>query len=407
MDFSILIPTIEIGPPYKGPMAGLRRYSYSLVQSLANQDVDLHIITTSALPSDDQLLERENVKFYNLPPQISARGMYSTQTHFYAKNHRHFSKQAYEVFKQLNKKIDFSLIHSTEVSAYAFAKAKSKKEFTIPLIISLHGAVTTGNLKSRLFVKRPYSKLLRRVARDCDKIVSPSNSLLKKVKRLDKIAEGKVEIIPQSIDCKKFSQIPKLEDIEHFKDKYDLLQSQNIILIQGPFIPRKAQHEVVKYFPEIVKSNPDTIFLIVGEGPTLQKIKEEVINLKIDEEVRITGYVNNHELLLAYHASNILLYPAKEGSFGTPLIEAMACGLPIVAVDNTPMNEMLPPDCGWFYSPDNEREMVVKINEIVKNKEERQRITFSSKKHALEKYDYKIVGKKIIKFYKRTVKELQ
>ena len=181
MDFSIFIPTIEIGPPYVGPMAGLRRYTYSLVQSLVNQKIDIHIATTSELPKDDEILNRDNVHFYNLPTQISARGAYSTQTHFYAKNHRRFSKQAFEIFKTLQDEINFSLIHATEGAAYAFSKAKKKRKLKIPIIVSMHGAVTTGNLKSRIFVKRPYSRLLRRIAGSCNRIITNSFSLLERI----------------------------------------------------------------------------------------------------------------------------------------------------------------------------------------------------------------------------------
>ncbi len=405
MSFSIFIPTIEIGPPYIGPMAGLRRYSYSLVKSLVNHDIDIHIASTTELPSDDELLNRENIHFYKLPPQISARGAYSTQTHFYAKNHRRFSKQALSIFQQINKEKQFSLIHSTEASGYAFAKAKRKKHIEIPLILSVHGAVTTGNLKSRLFVKRPYSRILRRTVGHCNVIITNTPSLLDKIKRLTKKIKERVETVPHSLNCKKFSQIPKLEDVEDFRDKYDLNLGKAIVLMQGPFISRKSQHEVIEFFPSIMREFPNTTFLIVGEGPLLQNIKENIVNLQIEDSVRITGYINDDELLLAYHISDVLLYPAKEGGFGTPLIEAMASGLPIVAADKPPMNEMLPPDCGWLYPQNDMAKIVDIVNELISNKEASQQIVFETQKYALKNYDHQIVGKKLMKIYKDTLEE--
>lgn len=405
MDFSIFLPTIEIGPPYIGPMAGLRRYSYSLVQSLVNQNIDIHIVTTSDLPENDEILSRENIHIYNLPPQISARGAYSTQTHFYAKNHRRFSKQAFEIFQTLQDEIDFSLIHATEGAAYAFTKAKKKNKLKVPLIVSIHGAVTTGNFKSRLFVKRPYSRLLRKIVGSCDLIVTNSYSLLEKIKRLPKGTKEKTEIVFHSLNCKKFSQIPKLEDIEDFRDKYDLNLGKVTFLLQGPYITRKSQHEIIQYFPEIIEYHPDSIFLIIGEGPLLLRIKEEIVDLGIEESVRITGYINEEELHLAYHTSDILLYPATEASFSTPLIEAMASGLPVIAVDAPPMNEMLPPDVDWLY-PSNQKDLLVeKVVDIIEDKEASQQIAFESRKHALEKYDYNIVGKRIKKVYLKVIKE--
>lgn len=407
MDFSIFITTIEIGPPYVGPMAGLRRYAYSLVQALANQNIEIHIATTTKLPSDDELMNRENIIFYLLPEQISARGAYSTLTNFNARNHRKFSKQAFEVFTELSGEQKISLIHAMEVSALSFAIAKKKEQLNIPLIVSIHGAVTTGNLKSRLWVKRPYTKLLRKIVKYCDHIITNSKSLLDKIKHLPKRTDEKVILVHHTLNCKKFSQIPKIEDTENFRDKYDLTPDKTIILLQGPYITRKSQYEVVDYFPEILKRHPDTDFLIIGNGPLLKNIKEKVVDLKIEEAVRITGYIKDEELILAYHVSSILLYPAKEGSFGTPLIEAMASGLPVIAMDRPPMNEMLPPQSGWLYPPNKREQIVDKVLKIVQNKEIIEETIFKSQNHALKNYDYSIVGKNLIKIYKKILKQLE
>ena len=256
-------------------------------------------------------------------------------------------------------------------------------------------------------MKRPYSKLLRQIVKYCDKIVTNSMSLLDKVKKLPDKAEDKVELVHHSLNCKKFSQIPNLEDIENFKDKYDLNQAKTIILLQGPYITRKSQNEVIGYFPDILKEHKDTNYLIIGEGPLLPKIKEEVVNLNIDDSTVITGYISDEELLVAYHISDILIYPAQEGSFGTPLIEAMASGLPVIAIDKPPMNEMLPPDSGWLYERNNQEMFLEKVSDIIKNKKVIQKTTYKLQKHALMKYDYPVVGKKLVKVYSKTIKENQ
>jgi len=405
MNFSIFVSTIEIGPPFIGPMAGLRRYTYSLIQALANQDIEIHIATTTKLSSDDDLMNRENIHFYFLPEQISARGTYSTLTHFNARNHRKFSKQAFDVFTELSEDKEFALIHAMEVAALSFAIAKKKEELNIPLVVSVHGAVTTGNLKSRLWVKRPYSKLLRKIVKFCDYNITNSMSHLDKIKRLPKKTEEKTILIHHAINCKKFSQIPKIEDTDKFRDKYDLPQDKTTILLQGPYITRKSQYEIIDYFPEVLKRQPKTNFLIIGDGPLLTEIKAKIVNLKIDDSTRITGYIKDEELNLAYHVSNILLYPAREGCFGTPLIEAMASGLPVIAMDRPPMNEMLPPDIGWLYPPEKKEQIVDKILQIIQNKKTIEQITFKSQNHALKHYDYSVIGKALVKNYKKIIKQ--
>ena len=117
--------------------------------------------------------------------------------------------------------------------------------------------------------------------------------------------------------------------------------------------------------------------------------------------------IDDKELILAHHVSNILLYPAKEGSFGTPLIEAMASGLPVIAMDRPPMNEMLPLDSGWLYPPNKREQIVDKVLQIVHGKERRDEITFKLRNHALKNYDYAVIGKKLVKTYKKIIKQFE
>ena len=405
MSFSVFIPTLEIGPPYTGPMVGLRRYAYSIVHSLSNYNIEVHVVTTSKLPPNDQLLEKENVYFHYVPTKISSRGVYSTKTHMFAKNHIKFSKDAFKIFEQLHYKNPFDLIHSTELSVYAFAQAKKRDRLNIPLLMSAHGPVTTGTLKSKLFVLRRYRRLLRKTIKYCDAIISSSFSLLNKAGKLPDTLKSKVYIIPAPLNCKIYSQIPKIEDIEGFRDKYHLKQGNPTVLLLGPFIPRKLQLDVVDFFPDILAEEPKTMFLVIGNGPLLPKIKEKIVDYEIDESTVITGYVNDKELLIAYNISDLLLYPAEEGSFGTPIVEAMASGIPVITGDAPPMNEMLPPGSGWLF-PLNRKDILVDIvAKILKSKEESLQFAFETKKHALKNYDYSVVGKKLIKTYKMIVKD--
>ena len=100
-----------------------------------------------------------------------------------------------------------------------------------------------------------------------------------------------------------------------------------------------------------------------------------------------------------------MLYPGREGSFGISIIEALASGLPIVAADHPPMREMLPKDCDCLYPPDKEKLVVDRITEMINNLEKNKQLAFKSQKHALENYNHNVVGKKLLKFYKRIMKK--
>jgi len=69
------------------------------------------------------------------------------------------------------------------------------------------------------------------------------------------------------------------------------------------------------------------------------------------------------------------------------------------------MNEMLSPDCDWYYPQHDLNKMVDKVDEIINNKEKSYQIAFNSQQHALKNYDYSVVGKKLLKTYEAIIKE--
>lgn len=402
MPLSVFIPTFELGPPYKGPLAGVRRYSYSLVSSLSHYEIDIHIATTSRLPNDDPLLEKNNIHIHFLPTVVSSRGIYSSKTHLFGENRKRFSKNAYELYNQLNDKYSFDLIHTTEVDGYYFALAKKHRELNVPLIMSAHSPVSTGTWKFNLFVQRPYRNLLKKIVPYCNKIVTSSTSLLNKIGKVSEKIKSKIEIVPLSINCQNYSKIPNLEKIEEFCHKYDVEKDSKIILLLGPFIPRKTQHEVVDYFPKIKEKLPEVNFLIVGNGPLLTQIKEKIIEYNLEDHTIITGYIPDEELIIAYHISDVLLYPAEHGTFGTPIIEAMASGLNVVATDMPPMNEILDPSRHLLYPPKNYEKMTELIVQLLSENKSADK-TYELQKYALEKFNYPVVGKKLLKLYESLV----
>ncbi|MHA1303095.1 MAG: glycosyltransferase family 4 protein [Candidatus Heimdallarchaeaceae archaeon] len=389
MNTSVFISVIEIGPPYKGSLAGTRRYAYSLIQSLANQGLDIHVVSTNKLPPDDTLFNYKNIHLYRIAPRVERQEGYRKGWGSLKRDNKYFSRKSFEVFQELCMNYKIKLIHTIDLAAISFLKAKKTDKISIPLITSLSNPIIARKIKNSLL-------------KCSDKIIFTNlKSLAKALEQLPESKE-KSTIIPLSIDCKKFTQIPTIEQMDAFRDKYDVLIGKQTILILGPFIPRKLQRETVDYFPEILKRNKNAHFLICGDGPTLRDIKNKIINYKLEDYVSITGYIPEEDLHIAYYVSSLLLYPAEGGSFGTPVIEAMASGLPVLAANRAPMNEILEEENLY---PIEQKELIIeKVLEILEDKERTEKISFELQKKALKQYDYGVVGKKLMKIYEEILR---
>jgi glycosyltransferase involved in cell wall biosynthesis len=81
-------------------------------------------------------------------------------------------------------------------------------------------------------------------------------------------------------------------------------------------------------------------FLIVGADlPGTSPFRQVIAELGLESEVLIRGYVTHEEMVLVYNATDLLVYPSSYEGFGMPVLEAMACGAPVIALDNTAFPE--------------------------------------------------------------------
>jgi len=111
------------------------------------------------------------------------------------------------------------------------------------------------------------------------------------------------------------------------------------ILYVGRFDPRKGLEMLLKAFARLARRRKDLRLIIVGFGP-LEGRYRRLVPLDLRSRVIFAGRVDE-ERPLYYRTAHVLCFPAKKGSFGITLLEAMACGTPVITTDL-----YFPPFCG-------------------------------------------------------------
>jgi len=142
----------------------------------------------------------------------------------------------------------------------------------------------------------------------------------------------KTTVIANGIDCEKFRRIPMQESRQHLK----LPADRKIILTVGEMIPRKGFDLLIQAMPEILRSHPDAILVIVGRKGRFGRditdsLKQQIADLDLGDHVVLAGSCPHQELIHWYNATDLfVLMSASEGSPNV-LLEAFACGTPAVA----------------------------------------------------------------------------
>ncbi|HWX54086.1 MAG TPA: glycosyltransferase family 1 protein [Verrucomicrobiae bacterium] len=111
------------------------------------------------------------------------------------------------------------------------------------------------------------------------------------------------------------------------------------LLHVGSTIPRKRIDVLLRVFAEVKKHFPGSVLLRVG-GPFTADQQAFARQLGVDASVRVLPFLDARVLAAIYRKSTLLLLPSDSEGFGLPLLEAMACGLPVIASDLPALREV-------------------------------------------------------------------
>ena len=149
--------------------------------------------------------------------------------------------------------------------------------------------------------------------------------------------------------------------IEQFRQQKGL--PQRFVLHVGTLQPRKNIPVLLEALAQL-KEPSVCLVLVGGKGWLFEEIFARVETLGLQKQVIFTGYVPAEELPLWYNAASLLVFPSLYEGFGMPIIEAMACGTPVIAADNSSIPEAVG-EAGLLFTPQVVESLVEKITAVL------------------------------------------
>jgi glycosyltransferase involved in cell wall biosynthesis len=227
-------------------------------------------------------------------------------------------------------------------------------------------------------------------------IVVASKWMLDMVKRSPLITnKQKVHLIPFGIDLDLFKKNIKREDL---RKKIGLNNDDFVIM----FRQDDQQWKGLKYIKNMLESldinNKKIVLLTVGKTGLLDSFKKKY---RIIEHNWIN---NNQKLIDLYSISDLFLMPSIAESFGLMAVEAMACSLPIIVLDDTALKEVTySPECGIVLKKGDTNNFVTAIENLIENPNECKRRGDLGRKITEKEYNIEEYNNKIIKLYESII----
>ena len=239
--------------------------------------------------------------------------------------------------------------------------------FVTPLFSRCPAVITVYDLSFYHFperfpaLQRLYlSSQTRRSCQRARRIITISESSRQDVHRFLGVPLERIDVVVPGVDSVYQPLPPKV--VADFKQKQGL---DRFVLHVGTLQPRKNIPVLIEAF---ARQNDPTLKLVLvgGKGWLYDEIFRQVQALGLEERVVFTGYVPDDELPLWYNAAELLVFPSVYEGFGLPVVEAMACGTPVIASNSSSIPEAVG-EAGLLFAPDDVETLANQITAVLTN----------------------------------------
>ncbi|MFN4227336.1 MAG: glycosyltransferase family 4 protein [Candidatus Ratteibacteria bacterium] len=251
------------------------------------------------------------------------------------------------------------------------------------------------------FEVETYKFAAKRAIKKADKIIAVSNSTKKDLIKFLDVKPDKVEVIHVGL-YDFFQNSYSKSTIDEVKLKYGI--KKRFILSVGTIEPKKNHIRLLNAFVKIKEKINDYQLIICGKpGWKAEEFYKRLSEIKdkIKRDIIVTNYIPLKDLSILYKYADIFVYPSLYEGFGSPILEAMRCGIPIITSNVSSMPEVAG-DAALLINPEDEDDIANAILKLVENRELRENLV----KKGFERvklFTWENTAKQTLKVYKELI----
>ena len=332
----------------------------------------------------------QNVRIHRLPIGKNAANL-----HFQSqKDLLTYSWKAYFYARKLIKKEKYDLTHSFFTVPCGFLSLVFKYQFNLSYIISLRGSDVPGYSDRFSFIYNFLRPLIVFIWKRGAAVISNSEGLRDLARKSN--AHQEIGVIYNGVD------------IDHFKPYESIRRKDKFIITPGAsrITARKGLKYLVEAVHKLLPKYPNLFLKIMGEGNEEENLKKLVKDLRLEKQVEFLGRIPRENTVGYYQEASLFVMPSLNEGMSNAMLEALSCGLPLIATDTGGSTELIEEGKnGFIVQMENSQSVAEKIELFLKDENLRTDMSAASRKRA-EELSWENVAKQYAELYRGIIRNL-
>lgn len=305
--------------------------------------------------------------------------------------------------EQLLPSLKLDVIHTHHPVLLGQTAARRAHEMGLPLVFTFHTQyweythyVPFPMEAVQEFLKNRIHKWLREYIQKCQHIVIPSESmreLLLQEYGLDDL----YTVIPTGTNLEPFE---KADGTALRKEKG--WEKETVLISIGRLAPEKNWDTLLQAFAKVTPEYPELRLVLIGDGPAKDSLQQLSSDLGVAGQVTFTGAVPFGEIPTYLKAANVFAFASVTETQGLVTIEAMAAGLPVVAVDGSGTRDIVEHDKQGFLVENDPEALAEGLRKLLSDPQQIKRFSSNALKKA-RTFDVNALGKQLVDVYEQAI----
>jgi glycogen(starch) synthase len=385
-----LVLSWEYPPLIEG---GLARHVRKLVESLAAQGVEVHVLARGMEESPPEE-EVDGVVVHRVrePKRPRDLGQFVAWI-------EHMNADMLAAGVEVGDRHEFDVVHGHDWLV-AVAGDHLAKRFRCPLVVTIHA--TEYGRHQGYVDKHPQSYIHgveRWMANRAEWVITCSAYMREHVSDIYGLEEERISVIPNGIDP---SELVPVDDLEELRRTFARPQDRLVLLV-GRLVYEKGFQLALEALPGLIERLGKVRFVVAGSGTAEQELRRQARELGLDDHGTFLGWIGDDMLHSLYRIADLTVVPSIYEPFGLVALEAMASGCPCLVADTGGLREVVPnEDVGLRFRARDPASLATMAERLLTEPQLRERLVAEASEHVLG-FDWADVAGRVADVYEDVV----